>query len=82
MSPKAFRTLMYLLLFVGVVLASAGLGLAAFSDLATANGISGVITIVALIAGGLLLSVPAKLFLTYQLMRLNDERNAQTSVES
>lgn len=77
MSPALFRVTMYTLLIVGIGLALTGLALAAFTDIATANGISGVILIVALIAGGLLLSVPAKLFLTYQLMRMNDERNAR-----
>lgn len=73
-SAQKFRFLMYALLIIGVVMALAGLGLAVFTDIATSKGITGVIIIVGLIAGGLLLSVPAKLYLTYQLMRMNDEK--------
>lgn len=79
MTAQRFRYLMYTLLTVGILLALAGLGLAIFTDIATSMGIAGVIVIVGLIAGGLLLSVPAKLYLTYQLMRMNDEKLMRSS---
>lgn len=74
MSEKVLARLMYGLMLVGVGLALTGVGLVIFTDLVTKHGVQGIALIAGLIAGGLFLSIPAKLYLTYQLMRHNDER--------
>ena len=74
MSEKVLARLMYGLMLVGVGLALTGVGLVIFTDLVTKHGVQGIVLIAGLIAGGLFLSIPAKLYLTYQLMRHNDER--------
>ncbi len=70
------RRLMTGLIVVGVLLAATGLGLAIFTKIATHRGVEGVLIITGLIVGGLFLSVPAKLYLTLQLMRHADEQAA------
>ncbi len=50
-----------------------GLYLAIFTNISTTNGTDGIFTIAGFIAGGLFISVPAKIYLTLQLMKLNDE---------
>ncbi|HFD88191.1 MAG TPA: hypothetical protein ENJ35_11030 [Gammaproteobacteria bacterium] len=68
------RRLMILLITVGAILASVGLSLAIFTKTATHHGVSGIMLITGLIVGGLFLSVPAKLYLTLQLMRHADQQ--------
>ena len=70
------RRVMTALIVIGILLAAAGLALAAFTGIATHRGVEGVLIITALIVGGLFLSVPAKLYLTLQLMRHADEQAA------
>lgn len=55
-------------MFAGVVTSLSGIGLILFTDIAT-SGVSGVMLIAGLIAGGLFLLVPAKLYLTLRLMK-------------
>lgn len=74
MNEKVLARLMYGLMLVGVSLVLTGVGLVVFSDWVTKQGVHGIALIAGLIAGGLFLSIPAKLYLTYQLMRHNDER--------
>jgi hypothetical protein len=50
-----------------------GLYLAIFTNISTSKGTDGIFTIAGFIAGGLFVSVPAKIYLTLQLMKLNDE---------
>ena len=57
----------------GVILVLIGLYLAIFTDISISNGTDGILTIAGFIAGGLFISVPAKIYLTLQLMKLNDE---------
>jgi hypothetical protein len=70
------KRFMVMLIIVGIILASSGLGLAIFTRIATHQGVTGIIVITGLIVGGLFLSVPAKLYLTLQLMRHSDEKLA------
>ena len=74
MNEKTLARIMYALIIVGLGLVLTGVGLVAFTDIVTKQGVQGIALIAGLIAGGLFLSVPAKLYLTYQLMRHNDER--------
>ncbi len=61
------------LIILGVILVLIGLYLAIFTNISTSKGTDGIFTIAGFIAGGLFISVPAKIYLTLQLMKLNDE---------
>ncbi|PID34234.1 MAG: hypothetical protein CR976_01370 [Thiotrichales bacterium] len=73
MTEKKVTNIMHTLMFIGVAISLVGVGLILFTNIAT-SGASGVAVIAGLIAGGLFLSVPAKLYLTFQLMKKNDEK--------
>jgi hypothetical protein len=75
------RNVMVILIVIGALLAATGLGLAIFTKIVTHQGITGVLLITGLIVGGLALSVPAKLYLTLQLMRHADEKAAVRRTE-
>ncbi|HPQ96346.1 MAG: hypothetical protein KDI44_17755 [Thiothrix sp.] len=74
MKEKHLTRLMYLLIVVGLGVSATGVGLVLFTDIETALGIRGIATVAGLIAGGLFVSVPAKIYLTLQLMKYNDEK--------
>lgn len=76
MSQKTLHYLMYGFLITGILLATAGVGLVIFTDITTSQGVSGIIEVVALIGTGLLFAAPSKLYLTYHVMRLHDEKRA------
>jgi uncharacterized membrane protein len=80
MKEQKLRSLMFLIIAMGLCLVLLGIYLIVFTNTAT-QGSSGIFKIAGLIAGGLFISVPAKIYLTLQLMRANDEkvksRNAQ-----
>jgi len=61
------------MILLGITLVLVGLYLAIFTDISTTKGTDGIFTIAGFIAGGLFISVPAKIYLTLQLMKLNDE---------
>ena len=65
---------MYALIVVGLGTAAVGVGLVIFTDIVTGHGVRGIAIVAALIAGGLFLSIPAKIYLTFQLMKHNDEK--------
>ena len=67
------KNLMLGLIALGVILVSIGLYLVIFTDISTSKGTDGIFTIVGFIAAGLFISVPAKIYLTFQMMKLNDE---------
>jgi len=68
----AKNTMIGVMIF-GIILILVGLYLAVFTDISTTKGTDGIFTIAGFIAGGLFISVPAKIYLTLQLMKLNDE---------
>jgi len=70
MKEQNIRRLMFLIIAIGLSLVLYGVYLIAFTELATSQGTSGIFTIAGLIAGGLFISVPAKIYLTLQLMKL------------
>lgn len=74
MNEKSLTRLMYTLIIVGLSLAAAGVGLVIFTDIVTGHGVQGIGLVAGLIAGGLFLSIPAKIYLTLQLMKRNDEK--------
>ncbi|MCF6190751.1 MAG: hypothetical protein L3J51_09745 [Cocleimonas sp.] len=74
MNEHKIRLLMMTLILIGVFLILTGIYFIAFTDTATTEGTTGIFKITGLIAGGLFLSVPAKIYLTLQLMKYNDEK--------
>ena len=74
MKEQHLTRLMYALIIVGLGMAAIGVCLVIFTDIVTHNGISGIATIAGLVAGGLFLSIPAKIYLTLQLMTHNDAK--------
>ena len=81
MKEQQITRLMYALIIIGALLVATGIGLVVFTDIVTKDGVKGISIIAALIAGGLFLSIPAKIYLTLQLMKYNDAklRAAQTN---
>ncbi len=74
MNETSLSRLMYTLIIVGLGVAAVGVGLVIFTDVVTGYGVQGIALVAGLIAGGLFLSVPAKIYLTLQLMKRNDEK--------
>lgn len=74
MNEKTVTRVMYALIIVGLGISGIGVGLVIFTDMVTGRGVSGIATVAGLIAGGLFLSIPAKIYLTLQLMKRNDEK--------
>lgn len=73
MKEKRINHIMTGLIVIGLTLIGIGIYLILFTDIAITNGTNGIFTIAGLIAGGLFISVPAKIYLTLQLMKYNDE---------
>ena len=65
---------MYLLMSIGAILVLIGIGLVFFTDIYITKGANGVLLIAALIAIGLLLLVPSKIYLTLIFMQKSDEK--------
>ena len=74
MTEKQLSRIMYSLIVIGLSVAGFGLSLAVFTDMVSNGGVNDILLIALLIAGGLLISVPAKIYLTFQLMRMNDQK--------
>ena len=73
MKESTVKNIMIGMIIIGVTLVLIGLYLAIFTNISTSRDIDGIFTIAGFIAGGLFISVPAKIYLTLQLMKLNDE---------
>jgi hypothetical protein len=74
MNEKTITRIMYALIIVGLSISAFGVGLVIFTDIVTGHGVKGIALVAGLIAGGLFLSIPAKIYLTLQLMKRNDEK--------
>lgn len=74
MSERKLRFIMMLLIAIGLTMVSIGIYLIVFTEITITMGTDGIFTIAGLIAGGLFLSVPAKIYLTLQMMKYNDEK--------
>lgn len=77
MNEATVTRIMYALIIVGLSVSAFGVGLVIFTDIVTAQGVKGIAIVAGLIAGGLFLSIPAKIYLTLQLMKHNDEKVRQ-----
>ncbi len=74
MKEQPLTRFMYGLIIVGLSIAAIGIGLVIFTDIVTGYGVKGIALVAGLIAGGLFLSIPAKIYLTLQLMKRNDQK--------
>ena len=74
MNERNLTRLMYGLIIVGLGIAAIGVSLVIFTDIVTQQGVQGIALIAGLITGGLFLSIPAKIYLTLQLMKHNDAK--------
>ncbi len=74
MKEQHLTRFMYALIVVGLGIAASGVGLVIFTDIVTGHGVQGIALVAGLIAGGLFLSIPAKIYLTLQLMKRNDQK--------
>jgi len=72
MNKKQTQWLMISLILTGLALILVGVYLASFTN-TTTDGVSGILTVAGLISGGLLISVPAKIYLTFLTMSVNDK---------
>ena len=73
MNERKIQIIMYILMGIGATLVLTGVGLIVFTDIYLDKGVNGVLTIALTIAAGLFLLLPTKIYLTFQLMRKNDE---------
>lgn len=78
MTENKINLLMYVLITIGLILVIIGLGLIFFTDIYIKNGTQGVFLIAGIIGAGLFLLLPAKIYLTLQLMKKNDEKFRST----
>ncbi|HIO96770.1 MAG TPA: hypothetical protein EYG71_02455 [Leucothrix sp.] len=76
MTEQKLRKIMMLIIAIGLSLVAFGIYLIIFTDIVTKGGADGILKVAGLIAGGLFISVPAKIYLTLQLMKYNDEKIA------
>jgi hypothetical protein len=74
MKEQQLTRFMYALIVMGLGTAVVGVSLVIFTDIVTGHGVKGIALVAGLIAGGLFLSIPAKIYLTLQLMKRNDQK--------
>ena len=68
-----------MLIVIGLSIIAFGLGLILFTDIVSKGDSSDIMFIALLIAGGLLISIPAKIYLTFNLMKLNNKKLKKSS---
>lgn len=74
MTEKKLGRIMIVLIVLGLSMVALGLSLVVFTDMVSKGTPNDIMLIALLVAGGLLLSVPAKIYLTLQLMKNNDKK--------
>lgn len=79
MNEKKLRLLMMLIIVIGLGLIITGISLVIFTDIVTSKGVDGILTISGFIAGGLFISVSAKIYLTLHYMKYNSEKLKEKS---
>jgi len=70
MKEKTFNRIIYGVMILGLIMMLTGIGLATFTNLVSGGGF---MFLALLIAVGMLLLAPSKIYLTFQMMRKNDE---------
>ena len=77
MKEKTFNRLIYSIMILGLIMMLTGIGLATFTNIASGGGF---MFLALLIAVGMLLLAPSKMYLTFQMMRKNDEKLQKKNV--
>ncbi len=71
MKEEKINRIVYGLMIIGLIMVVTGVSLATFTNVASGGGF---MLLALLIAIGLLLLAPSKMYLTFQMMRKNDEK--------
>lgn len=71
MTEEKLNRIVYNVMIIGLIMVVTGVGLATFTNVASGGGF---MLLALLIAIGLLLLAPSKMYLTFQMMRKNDEK--------
>ena len=71
MTEEKLNRIVYSVMIIGLIMVVIGVGLASFTKVASGGGF---MLLALLIAIGLLLLAPSKMYLTFQMMRKNDEK--------
>ncbi|MCK5813335.1 MAG: hypothetical protein KAH03_03715 [Cocleimonas sp.] len=79
MKEEKVNRIIYGLMIIGLIMVLTGVGLATFTKIASGGGF---MLLALLIAIGLLLVAPSKMYLTFQMMRKNDEKLRRKNTES
>lgn len=79
MKEEKLNRIIYGLMMAGLIMIITGVGLATFTKIASGGGF---MLLALLIAIGLLLVAPSKMYLTFQMMRKNDEKIRKKNAES
>lgn len=74
-SERFISKLMYAIMIIGGLLIISGVGMILFTDLYISQGVHGVSIIAGTIGAGLLLLIPAKIFLAIILMKSESSTN-------
>ena len=71
MTEEKLNRIVYSVMIIGLIMVVIGVGLATFTNVASGGSF---MLLALLIAIGLLLLAPSKMYLTFQMMRKNDEK--------
>ena len=71
MTEKKITKLMYGIIILGLSLTATGLSLVIFTEKVSSGNVDDIMQVALLIAVGLLISIPAKIYLTFQMMKLS-----------
>ena len=69
MTEKQISKLMYAIIIIGLSITMTGLSLVFFTEKVSSGNVDDIMQIALLIAVGLLISIPAKIYLTLQMMK-------------
>ena len=75
MSEESIVRLMKALIYAGLVLVIVAISLAVFGELHVSMGVQGVMIVAGVAGTGLLLLLPAKIFLTFLLMKREQDQH-------
>jgi multisubunit Na+/H+ antiporter MnhG subunit len=78
MKEKTLNRIIYAVMMLGLIMMVTGIGLATFTNIASGGGF---MLLALLIAVGMLLLAPSKMYLTFQMMRKNDEKLQKKNTE-
>jgi hypothetical protein len=74
MTENQISKLMYGIIILGLSITASGLFLVLFTEKVSSGNVDDIMQIALLIALGLLISIPAKIYLTFQLMKLKSKK--------